>query len=514
MCKILTFKKLSINHQLIRHYSKMSNTWENYEHDVTMEDIPNWTNAMGQGVDFNVLGFHPGEQQEHLARLLRNAHEAGATVTRHFVEQHINDFAADYNNEVGSLYNCVNLLEGQVESLIKLVEVQRDLLKSYKAQLDQLPAEAGAGTGVFKTRVPEPPTFSGSDNKMNLEDWMDQISLFCSASGTVTDKQKIVCALTRLRQPAQTYMKKYFTLNTEGKDMGSWENFQKELRHIYGRRDELEGAKEELSALWTNKNLASKDFIKFAEQYRTLARLVGYEDSIHIDKLKLVIPSELRNALVMYELTKNVPSTWEEYLELLLGAYKALHPEKSKGSIFGKGNTGSTGMKDPDAMEIDVASKNKGKGKATEANLQEAKKNKFCQICAGKGFKAKSKTHNTNDCYDKPGNESKHPPPKVTPTSTSNSIQKQGSGKTTNHNGKALKARLLALLEEMEEDAVTPAGTTTINTARIEEVQDPDPPAEKREPVDSDGAQAGPSGMTVPARWTRRNHSLDFPKGL
>jgi len=46
-------------------------------------------------------------------------------------------------------------------------------------------------------------------------------------------------------------------------------------------------------------------------------------------------------------------------------------------------------------MEIDEIHKKEGE------NLQ------YCQICAGKGFKNKAKTHNTANCYDKPGNKDK-----------------------------------------------------------------------------------------------------------
>jgi len=48
-----------------------------------------------------------------------------------------------------------------------------------------------------------------------------------------------------------------------------------------------------------------------------------------------------------------------------------------------------------DAMEINEIQKKEGK------NLQ------YYQICTGKGFKNKAKTHNTIDCYDKSGNENK-----------------------------------------------------------------------------------------------------------
>ena len=73
-------------------------------------------------------------------------------------------------------------------------------------------------------------------------------------------------------------------------------------------------------------------------------------------------------------------------------AYKALHPDKAQGTIFGLEAIGekSREKKNPDAMEIDEIQKKEGKSLW------------YCQICAGKGFKNKSKMHNTVDCYDKP----------------------------------------------------------------------------------------------------------------
>ena len=78
-------------------------------------------------------------------------------------------------------------------------------------------------------------------------------------------------------------------------------------------------------------------------------------------------------------------------------AYKALHPDKAQSTIFGPEANIETsrGKKDPDVMEIDEIQKKKGK------NLR------YCQICTEKGFKNKTKTHNTIDCYNKPGNEDK-----------------------------------------------------------------------------------------------------------
>jgi len=80
-------------------------------------------------------------------------------------------------------------------------------------------------------------------------------------------------------------------------------------------------------------------------------------------------------------------------------AYKALHLDKTQATIFGLEVIGekSRGKKNPDTMEID------------EIQRKEGKSSQYCQICTGKGFKNKSKTYNTVDCYDKPSNENKCP---------------------------------------------------------------------------------------------------------
>ena len=46
-------------------------------------------------------------------------------------------------------------------------------------------------------------------------------------------------------------------------------------------------------ALWVNKDLARKNFVKYTEQYRTLARIVNYSNKVYIDKMKKVIPDKL-----------------------------------------------------------------------------------------------------------------------------------------------------------------------------------------------------------------------------
>ena len=82
-----------------------------------------------------------------------------------------------------------------------------------------------------------------------------------------------------------------------------WGDFAQELKNIYGQQDNKEGAKKELMALWVNKDLARKNFVKYVEWYRMLARIVNYSDEVHIDKIKEVIPDKLQNAFVIYEIT-------------------------------------------------------------------------------------------------------------------------------------------------------------------------------------------------------------------
>ena len=124
-------------------------------------------------------------------------------------------------------------------------------------------------------------------------------------------------------------MKSYYDKVQAEQDIGSWGNFAQELKNIYGQWDDKEGAKKKLMALWVNKDLAKKNFIKYAKRYRTLARIVNYSDEVHIGKIKEVIPDKLWNALVIYKITNQSPKTWNDYLKLLIQAYKALYLDKA-----------------------------------------------------------------------------------------------------------------------------------------------------------------------------------------
>jgi len=152
-----------------------------------------------------------------------------------------------YNSVLTTAYNRIVTLEAEVTHL------RRELTR------------LSGGNITSKTKVPELPIFAGSENKMYLHDWLSQIALYCLVSGIISDDQKIICALTCLCAPASTYMKSYYDKVQARLSVGSWSNFVQELKNIYRQQDDKERAKKELTALWINKNLAKKNFVKYAE---------------------------------------------------------------------------------------------------------------------------------------------------------------------------------------------------------------------------------------------------------
>jgi len=149
--------------------------------------------------------------------MLRNAHRGTTHTLKNYVDQVLNGAINHYNGALTTAYNRIASLEAEVTRLW--------------GELTRLPG----GNIASKTKVPEPPTFAGSKNKMQLHDWLSQIALYCSASGIIADDQKIICALTRLCAPTSTYMKSYYDKVQAGQGVGSWGDFAQELKNIYGQ---------------------------------------------------------------------------------------------------------------------------------------------------------------------------------------------------------------------------------------------------------------------------------------
>ena len=108
-----------------------------------------------------------------------------------------------YNGVLTTTYNRIATLEAEVTHL------QEELTRLSRGNI------------VSKTKVLEPPTFAGSENKMHLHNWLSQIALYCLASGIISDNQKIIYTLTRLHASTSTYMKSYYNKVQTGLSVGS-----------------------------------------------------------------------------------------------------------------------------------------------------------------------------------------------------------------------------------------------------------------------------------------------------
>ena len=255
------------------------------------------------------------------------------------------DMRKEYIRAIEEIQNDTTVMANKLLTQLKDQNNSRkdDILRLQK-QLDALPA-GGIDHGMGRSKMPDPPTFSGSESKQDIRDWIRNIKLYTKHTGIIAEGQQIVFALGRLRSPATKYFVSYFDAVEQDKDLGSWATFAKMLTDIYGQKDELESAKKEFSALWSNKTLAHKDFIKYSEQFKTLGSLVDYEDKLLIDKLKEVAPTETHKTVTVFGLIHGVPTKWQEYLDLLLKVHKELDRDSSTKRIFGKEEKSSSDNK-------------------------------------------------------------------------------------------------------------------------------------------------------------------------
>ncbi|KAF9798936.1 hypothetical protein IEO21_10646 [Rhodonia placenta] len=280
---------------------------------------------------------------------------------------------------------------------------QQALVDSYKRQVDALPASTGSGHSC-QPKIGEPPAFKGSEDKTKLEEWLDLI-----------------------------YMKSYYVKMWEGKDLGTWKAFVAELAQIYGQCDDKEGEKKEITALFINKDLASKDFMKYAE-------------SLLIDKLREVIPRDMRLVLAGKD-ESTLPKDWMLFLNILLNINKINSGSDNGGAV---------------PMDIDSAekskSKGKGKGKAKDAEVASTEAKKYCIIC-------KSKTHKMDDCYKLAKNADKR-------LNTQGDGAKKAQGGSGNPTAKkAKKTRVIQVkLTDSEDDTHPSTKAMSANTARIEKI--------------------------------------------
>ena len=187
-------------------------TFNNFTTTVSFSDFSteNWDVLVKDSISTEHI---PQDKTE--IQMLQNAYQGTSLLLKNYIDQVLNGAINHYNGTLTTAYNKIATLEAEVIHLWR--------------ELTRLPGENIAS----KTKVPKPPTFAGSENKMHLHDWLSQIALYCSASSIILDDQKIICTLTRLYTPTSTYMKLYYDKVQAGLSVGSWGNFTQELKNIY-----------------------------------------------------------------------------------------------------------------------------------------------------------------------------------------------------------------------------------------------------------------------------------------
>ena len=86
-------------------------------------------------------------------QMLRNVHQGTTLTLKNYVDQVLNRAINHYNSALTTAYNKIATLEAEVVHLW--------------GELTRLPG----GNIASETKVPEPPTFVGSENKIHLHDW-------------------------------------------------------------------------------------------------------------------------------------------------------------------------------------------------------------------------------------------------------------------------------------------------------------------------------------------------------
>jgi len=86
--------------------------------------------------------------------MLQNVHQGTTHTLKNYVDQVLNGAINYYNSALTTAYNRIATLEIEVICLWR--------------ELTRLPR----GNIVLKAKVPEPPTFAGSENKIRLHDWL------------------------------------------------------------------------------------------------------------------------------------------------------------------------------------------------------------------------------------------------------------------------------------------------------------------------------------------------------
>ena len=126
-------------------------TFNNFATTVFFSDFSaeNWDALVKDGISTEHIPWNETEIQ-----MLQNAHQGTFLLLKNYIDQVLNGAINHYNGALITAYNRIATLEAKVTRLWR--------------ELTRLPG----GYIASKTKVPEPPTFIGSENKMHLHNWL------------------------------------------------------------------------------------------------------------------------------------------------------------------------------------------------------------------------------------------------------------------------------------------------------------------------------------------------------
>ncbi|THU92760.1 hypothetical protein K435DRAFT_623858, partial [Dendrothele bispora CBS 962.96] len=176
-----------------------------------------------------------------------------------------------------------------------------------------------------------PDNFSGTDGKIGYDEWIRKMELYFAYSNVITDRARLLIALSRLTGTPSIQFKELAERIASNQSQYTWAEFKQKLSGVYGRYDEKLTAKQELNKLARNTAKAEKDFLTYAEEFRTLAGIAEYSDEHLIDILKNVVNRDMKVGMSVRE---RILTEWNNYLETLIDIYKVLYPERGGASIF------------------------------------------------------------------------------------------------------------------------------------------------------------------------------------
>ena len=127
-------------------------TFNNFTTTVSFSDFSaeNWDVLVKDGISTEHMPWNETEIQ-----MLQNAHQGTSLLLKNYIDQVLNGAINHYNSALTTAYNRIATLE------VEVIRLQGELTR------------LSEGNIASKTKVPEPPTFAGSENKMHLHDWLN-----------------------------------------------------------------------------------------------------------------------------------------------------------------------------------------------------------------------------------------------------------------------------------------------------------------------------------------------------